>query len=134
MKRFKKGKAVILVSTGQAARGERENAAAFELACQYLDRNHVPYAVGNGSWDGVEEPVLAIQYGYSEYAIELARINKQECILYVDGERVASLGTADDGYRDAENVIGILRNVPEWEARQHSAWTELGGQYYYVES
>ena len=132
MKLFKRNRAIVIVSVNRKDRSEYENARAFELAHQYLDTSKVPYVVGQGYYDGVHEPVLCTQYGYGSFARELAEANEQDCILYVDAGYVAEYGHRENGYKQADDPVGLWRNIPDWEARQSDAWTEISGRFYKI--
>jgi len=131
-KQFKKYAAICIVSPYRAECTAFKNALSFEAVRQYLDEAKVPYVVGHGSWNGTLEKNFVIQYGYTNIARRIADQYGQDAILYVDSERVASLGTRDHDYFDPDEALGVFTEVAEWQARQCEAWSEIGGKYYVV--
>lgn len=133
MKKFLKSTPVVIVSVSKSNISDKRNTQRTTEAARYLEDHDIPSLSAIGKCDGFLEHVFVIPHEFAQHARILAEAYDQDAILYVDGERVASLGTRDAEYHERDNVIGMFNEVPFWQADNEDYYTLIDGRYFVVE-
>jgi hypothetical protein len=119
----------VLISAEQANRKAAENARATEQLAEYLLANGFTFSRVVGAYQGVLENTFAVSSITPDRLLGVAGEFGQECIMFVDSARLASLHYPT---RPDETVMlaGRFRAVTEAEALASVAFTEINGIYY----
>lgn len=121
----------IVFSVFREEKSEQENERAHNNALAYLDYVNIPYQEVQGVWEGNTETGIVINGKHVAIVIEYAETYEQDAILYVDGDKIASLGTREHHYAPVD-VLGQWTEVPRYQALKEQAHTKWNGKYYIV--
>lgn len=123
---------IVIFSPEHASNTRAVNALNVRRCVHHLLCHRIPFKQVDGAWEGKPEKSFAVHASNADIARALAEHYGQDAVLYLDGERVASLGTRANEYQDDGVSIGRFVNVSEWEAKRAQGYTHVNGQYYVV--
>ena len=117
----------FIISAESESLADGVNADRMRTLKAQLHYTGLPVIEVNGQYDGIAEHSLLVVDNMpssphaSDVIQRFGRLYGQETVLSVDSNRACSLVSTEDG---ARTPLGQFINVPEHEARTHTAYTE----------
>jgi len=131
---------VMILSGERLEHSKQQNAAAHNALCAALKRAEIPFIESEGCYKGArEKSVIAAADSDKRrrFILHTAFRLLQESVLYIDGNRRASLRHTGRLHFAGETMarLGKLIAVPEAVALNRDAWTRSNetGAYYVTE-
>lgn len=91
----------------------------------FLSSQNIPFTVVNGQYEGIKEPAIMVAVLYESIVQKLTADFNQDCYLYIDANRQASLHLPNG---QLHKMLGSFNQVPNVQGIEN--FTELNGRFF----